>query len=292
MLIFSTIIFSGQSYGIELPQGGTDHFDFNKKHYTIHVTNQNEIYFNNNRIRFWDQIDSSILIEERVPNFNVVEDILIYADKKIDYYIIQRIKHQIGKVWQGFVHYMSNNKKKDSKCLSFYIKSSFLNRKSIHKDDMFYKQDIIYTTDEANIELDVKPPKLKAYIEFPVFAVWQPHFSKIFFTSEIETIREYLKEIKHTKILFSGYTYDPYSNLEAKEEEEEINNLIQENDLLLINVDALTPLERYFKGMIKFQQKRYKHPNHGELRKPFIIEVPYAYDLYLEKNGLDLFIIK
>ena len=107
---------------VKLPKGDVDKFNKKTKHYTIHVTSNEEVYFNNKRTLFWNQISSGILEEVRVPKKNAVKDIDIYADKNLDYYILNRVKSEIGKVWEGYIHYMSNDFESENclTCLSNY----------------------------------------------------------------------------------------------------------------------------------------------------------------------------
>mgnify|MGYP001791691910 CR=1 FL=1 len=270
---------------ISLPQGGIDKFDFNKKHYKIHVTEQNEIYFNNKRIRFWDQLSSSILEEERKPKFNAVEDIVIYANNQSDYWIIQRIKSEIGKVWQGFFHYKSDSFT-NNKCISIYVKNSYLKNKTIGEGyDIYFDKEIIYTKEES-LNSNISPPKLKAIAENNTFIIWQTYLSEIIFNNNIKTIKEYLSKIDYTTTSINHFSFD---SLDPKEHDFELQKLIKDKEVIFLEVTYSISYGAYFEGLSKIHKVRYKDVSHGDLKKTFLIEIPTPYIEYLKDNGLDLF---
>ena len=71
------------------------------KVYKIYVTNNEVIYFEKELLRFWDQITTKIKESERIPNFKAVSDIIIYADKNVAYYTIEKLISEIGRSWTG-----------------------------------------------------------------------------------------------------------------------------------------------------------------------------------------------
>lgn len=64
--------------------------------------------------------------------------------------------------------------------------------------------------------------------------------------------------------------------------------MIKDNDILFVEVNKIN-FNSYFKAMSNIQKLRHEKGNHGELRRPFIIEIPYIYQEELEKKGLNLF---
>ncbi|WP_095069432.1 hypothetical protein [Tenacibaculum jejuense] len=283
-LLSFNISFS-QIDSISLPKGGIDTFDFKKKHHSIYFTKDNEVFFNKKRIRFWDQLSSSILEEEREPKFNAVNDIVIYADKKSHYYDLQRIKSEIGKVWEGFFHYKSDSFT-NNKCISIYVKNSYLKNKTIGKGyDIYFDKEIIYTKNES-LNSDIQPPKLKAIAESNTFFVWQTYFSEIIFNNNIKTIKEYLSKIDYATTSINHFSFDP---LDPKEHNFELQKLINDKEVIFLEVTYSISYGAYFKGLSKIHKRRYKDLSHGDLKKPFLLEIPTPYIEYLKDNGLDLF---
>ena len=279
------------SYGqpkeeISLPEGGIDKFDFNKKHYTIHYTKDQKMFFNNDRLRFWDQIASSILSEERQPKMNAVSDIIIYADKDLTYAFIERIRHEIGKVWNGYLHFKSDSYKTPN-CLTFYINGSGMRTKKYDIVDWYYGPKIIYMTKEFTGE--DKTPELEGWV-WPVPAVWQHNFSGDFFKKYIDGINQFLNNESYKALIIkSETTYLCNKKLLEFKDEKLIEHLVDENDLLFIKTEVGLSFKAYFKAITNIQKKRKLHEEHDVLRKPFIIEVPYIFEEELLEKGIKLF---
>ncbi len=280
-----------QIENIQLPKGGIDFFDTKTKHYTIHVTANREVFFNKKRIRFWDQISSLILEEIRIPKFNAVGDIVIYADKKTDYYILQRIKDEIGKSWSGFIHYMSKGGKNKT-CLSYYIRSSFLTEKDFKGYHDLYENDVILTKKENMVlNTEFKVPILKSYYKNNNrIILWQPEFLNFFFTEEVPKIEEYIKQVKYDAISIDSQEqfvhrkeYVDYTN------NKKLDKLVKENDVLFLDISTTLTFGSYYKVMIQIQKKRHNQKKNSTLRKPLLIEVPYLYNEQLKEKGLDIF---
>lgn len=285
--LFISSLCNAQIESIELPNGGVDSFNKKTKHYTIHITSNEEIFFNKKRILFWDQISSNILEEVRVPKFNAVQDIVIYADKKLHYYILERVRFEIGKIWQGYVHYIGNGDKKN--CLSFYTKGSPLSQKKYDITNWIYGHDVIFTAKQRGSEEGYDESKLKASVEQPIFAIWQPNLMSFFYNGNVNDINKFLNDVNYKGI---SLVSDEYFICEKKvvsfKEEEKINSLIKNNDILFIYTNFMN-FQTYFKGMSNIQSKRYENSNHGVLRKPFIIEISEEYKEELKEKGLNIF---
>lgn len=284
--LFSMVFGYSQIENIELPKGGIDTFDFKKNHYTIHITGNNEIYFNRKRIRFWDQIPSLILEEKRVPKFNAANNIVLYVDKGASIIDVQRIRDEFGKVWQGFIHYMSDDIS-SNKCLSFFISSSFLLNNSITNGNYLYEQEVIYTNEEKLHQKKV--PKLEERIFPTLSAVWEPNFLNIFFTGKVDYIKQLLKEVKYATIdtYYCMVEYLPYETPE--EQTKQLDKLIKGIDVLFVSSSPSNSFNTYYKAMIEIQKRRVLDPKSSEVRKPLIIDVSNTYSQYLKEKGLDLF---
>jgi hypothetical protein len=286
LLFFNSICFA-QIENIELPKEGVDKFDKNVKHYTIHITSNVEVFFNEKKVLFWDQISNNILEEIRIPKMNAVQDILIYADKKLDYYIVERIRWEIGKVWEGYIHYMGNTIK-DKNCLSFYIQGSPLSQKKYRDTNWTYGYNLIFTDKQRRLEEDVVFSKVRASVEWPVFAVWQSNLLSHFYDGDVKLIKRFLNDANYEGISIQSKEHFLLNSEKISFKDEKIKDLINANDILFIEINNIN-YNSYFNAMINIQNKRYKRENHGALRKPFIIEIPYIYQEELKKKGLNLF---
>ncbi|WP_347921810.1 hypothetical protein [Pontimicrobium sp. SW4] len=271
---------------ITLPIGGVNKFDLNKNHYTIHYTKEKEMFFNHKRIRFWDQIASSILEEERQPKLNAVSNIIIYADKELSYAYIERIRHEIGKVWNGFLHYKSDGYKTEN-CLSFYINGSAMSATKYKDTDWVYGPKIIYTSKEYTGESTI--PTLEGWV-WPINTVWQHNFAGDFFDNNIAYAKNILEELSYNSLEIvskSAFIYN--SKLQKFENLELINKITFNNDLLFVKTRRGLNYNTYFEAMTIIQDNRIQDREHGVLKKPFIIEVPYIYEKKISDNSIKLF---
>lgn len=291
IFIITSSFSHSQITSIVLPENGIDKFDTEKKHYTIHITQNEEFFFNKKKILFWSQISSLILEEIRTPKLNAVENIIIYADKNIsDYYIIERLRFEIGKVWQGYLHYMSKESSSGNNCLSFYIKSSFLKQKQYDESDWIYGHDIIFTNNQRYFKEDINMSKLKSSIQFPVFAVWQPYFSEIFFERRFSRTKDFLKQAKYTSVTVESDTTFYHNNkVFPISDNNYIEKITKANDILFVKANIGVSYMKYYKTISAFQDKRYKEKNHGVIRKPFIMVIPSVYEEELKENGINIF---
>ena len=111
LALFSFYMYGQQNLDISLPETN-DKLRVTLSDYKVHkiyVTNNEEIYFEKERLRFWDQITTKIKESERIPNFKAVNDIIIYADKNVAYYTIEKLISEIGRSWTGYVHFKCGN---------------------------------------------------------------------------------------------------------------------------------------------------------------------------------------
>lgn len=283
ILLINSICFT-QNDTILLPKKGVDFFDKKTRHYTVHITNNIEIYFNSEKILFWDQLSTKILEEVRTPKMNAVKNITVYADKKLDYYILERVRSEIGKVWTGFLHFMSddvNNKN----CLSFYIKGSPLSQKKYTNTDWTYGHNLIFTTKQRLLEDDVVFSKVRAEVEWPIFAVWQSNFLSEFYSGDVNLINRFLTGIKHVAISILSKEYFQIKDEKISFKDNKIKKLVENNDIIFIDANRIN-YESYFSAMSNIQKLRYEDNSHGELKKPLIVEIPYRYQNELKNKGM------
>ncbi len=288
-LLISTFGYS-QKEDIILPES-TIKLDFirTSPHYSIYITNNEELYFEDKRLRFWDEIGTNILKRERVPISKAVNDIIIYADKSVPYLFVQRTKDEIGKVWDGYIHYKGSTFENAS-ANTFFISGSYLrNRRKKRYDDSISNLDIIYTTKEK-IGID-KVPKLTDQAWPIIPAIWQHNFSVDFFKADTVFIKKALNEIKWSSLViisdksysFKGKQYDFSDELMLK-------NIIKSNDLLFVKANFIS-YDKYFKAISFIQKQRFYAPKspHGVLKKPFIIDIHYILEEDLMKKNIRLF---
>lgn len=285
-LILNTFCYS-QIDSIQLPKNGHDSFNRKTKHFLIHITSNEEIYFNTKKITFWDEISSEIRKQIRHPKKNAVNDIVIYADKSLDYYILNRVKSEIGKVWEGYIHYMSNDFKSEN-CLTYYIKGSPISQK-YKSSNWIYGYDIIFTKKQRTLEEEVVFSDYRTSVEWPILAVWQSDFLSVFYDMKIEKVKSFLKNTNYKGLVLRSDKFFLLNDYKIHlDNVGEVDKLVNENDILFVDA-SFSNFENYFKVMNVIQKKRYKVPNHGELRKPFIIEVPEIFNSELKDKGLNLF---
>jgi hypothetical protein len=286
LLLINNICFA-QKETIELPKEGVDKFNKNINHYTIHITSNVEVFFNGEKVLFWDQISKRILEEIRIPKMNAVKDIVVFADKKLDYRIVERIRWEIGKVWSGYLHYMSEELK-NKNCLSFYIQGSPLSQKKYSEADWTYGYNLIFTDKQRRLKEDVVFSKVRAQVEWPILAVWQSNFLFHFYTGNVELIKRFLEGKNYKGISILSEEFFRVNGEKTSFKEQKIKDLVKNNDILFVEVNKIN-FNSYFKAISSVQRLRYKKGNHGELRKPFIIEIPYIYQEELAKKDLNLF---
>lgn len=289
MLLLTSICY-GQIENIELPKGGVDVFDVKNKHYTVHISSNEEFYFNKKRVLFWDQISTEILKEIRTPNFNAVQNIAIYADKSVDYYMITRLRMEIGKVWSGYIHLMGNTEKEQN-CLTYYLQGSHLSQKEYDETNWIYGHDVIFTKKQKSSEEKYDRLKYKGEIEeWPIFAVWQSQFLPVFYSGKVNDIKQYLSQAKFKGI--KAYSKDSFQIEQEQvyiKEEGKLKELCLTNDILFVYMSYIRSYESCYGLMSAIQQKRYRQANHGALRKPLIVVLSGEYKTELEEKGLNLF---
>lgn len=285
-LLINITLFSQNNYNINLPKVNypTDTLQIGT-HYTFHITKNREIYFNNERLRFWDLIASKILEQERAPNFNAVEHIVIYADADVVYSVIERLNQEIGRVWSGLVHYKCNGFN-NKEVLTYYKSGSFL--EPIKRDEFsIYYSDIIFTEKEWYGE--EKVPNLYGFKSYyPAF--WQHNFAIDFYRKDTFYINSSLSRLKYSSIKFTAP-----SKFDSKDEKIKsnakipLNEILQKNDVLFINFDYNFTFGQAMEVLADIQSQRKYGFNHETLRKPFLIEVPSYFIEDIKGLGLNIF---
>ncbi|WP_186826833.1 ExbD/TolR family protein [Seonamhaeicola algicola] len=287
-IIFLVFSGYGQMKDIDLPIGGVDTINLSEIHYAIHYTKNQELYFNGQRLRFWDQLPNAIRAEKRYPKGNAVSNIIIYADKGLEYAYIERIRHEIGKVWSGYLHFKSDGYE-NSNCLTFYISGSAMYNKGYDLTNWYYGPKIIYTTKEY-IGEDKMPTLEASSPMIPVF--WQHNFSDEFFDihNYSKRIKKILEGENDASITIKTDSLYTFNNEYVKfSDTTTLTKIIDNNDILFVKTRVGLSYEKHFKAMTKIQERRKHNKEHGVLRKPFIIEVPFIYEEELVKKEIKLF---
>jgi len=288
-LLISTFGYS-QKENIILPESNVKLDSIRKSpHYSIYITSNEELYFEDKRLRFWDEIGTNILKRERVPISKVVNDIIIYADKNVPYLFVQRAKDEIGKVWDGYIHYKGGTFKNAS-ANTFFISGSYLRNKRKKRDgDYISNLGIIYTTKEKN-GID-KVPRLTDEAWPIIPAIWQHNFSVDFFKTDTVFIKKTLSELKWgSLVIISNKRYSFKGKEYNFSDELMLKNIMKSNDLLFVKANFIS-YDKYFKAISLIQKLRYYAPKspHGVLRKPFIIDIHYILEEDLKERNIHLF---
>lgn len=284
LLLFFSVTLLGQNKSIDLPklEFGTDTLK-TQNYYPIHITASHEIYFEDDRIRFWDQVPSRLLELNREPISISFKDIVIYADKSVPYSIIQKLKEEIGRVWSGFIHYKIDTYEGD-KVISNFFSGSFYENPGSKGMDWVFDSKIIYTRDEKDGTSSV--PNLEA-ISFPVPAHWQHNFSTDFKELNATNIKYSMAEIVHRTIHIDGSKEHISINDETLywNEMDKIKNLVASSDLIFLKTKYGLTFGDFVDTMGKIQSFRsYTYgPMHGILRKPYILEIPYVFEEDVDK---------
>jgi biopolymer transport protein ExbD len=254
--------------------------------FPIFITDNHEIYFEDERLRFWDQIPAKLLELKREPILRAFNDIVIYADATVPYGFIQKLKEEIGRVWSGYFHYKIDSFE-CSKVLTFFNAGSFYNAHQRDDIDWVFNSKMIYTRDEKNQSAAV--PRLEAYT-WPVPAIWQNNFSRDFKNRDTVYINLTLKDIKYSTVkLNHSRTYITIDDETINwDESNKIENTLTEKDLIFLKTSYDLEHQDFIKMMGEIQNYRsyVKYSIHGILRKPFVIEIPYFFDPDLEENNI------
>ena len=256
-------------------------------HYTFNINDNQEVFFEDQRIQFWDQVGSKILEKQRPPHNYYVNHIIIYAHGSVPYFLIERLKEEITFVWSGFIHYSLMDDKQDIPISIFCSGSSKQkpNERSVH---WVHNSKRIYTKRELSGEDSI----LDNSDYWPVPAFWQTNMSQDFFNLRKKMIEGELEQISYKGItILSSKTYELSGKVYLFTDIELIENLTKNNDLLFIKPVMDLSFEAYYKALSNFSAKRYSQPNsiHGILLKPFIIEVPYGFNESLVEQGINIF---
>ncbi|MEM7487441.1 MAG: hypothetical protein AAF348_19730, partial [Bacteroidota bacterium] len=273
-LIFISNLMMSQGENLALPEVDVDmDLPTDAEVLLFYVNGNEELYFSEKRLQFWDEVSSSILAKQREQTFNKIRHIIIHADKNIPYRFVQRLRSEIGKVWSGFLHF-KGGKVGGKKGISVFIAGSEITTERKNRGgDFVFSSNIIYTRGEKDGTVNVqrRPGSF-----FPIPAIWQNNFSRDLFNRDTVHIKETLKQIDYKAL--EVYSEDEYK-VDGKglkfENTDELKLIMDSNDLILLKFNFNFTYGQFMKTMGQIQNLRLweKDSFHGELRKPFIIDV-------------------
>ena len=259
----------------------------NESHYTFSINDNQEVFYEDQHIQFWDQVSSKILETQRPPHNYYVNHIIIYAHGSVPYFLIERLKEEITFVWSGFIHYKLKNNNQDD-MISIFSKGSSKKVISERSAHWVHNSKRIYTKRELSGEDSI----LDNSDYWPVPALWQTNMSQDFFNLRKKMIASELEQISYKGLtILSSNTYELNGKVYPFIDIESIESLVKNNDILFIKPVIDLSFEAYYKALLNFSTKRYSQPNsiHGILLKPFIIEVPYGFNESLVEQGIEVF---
>ena len=276
LALFSFYMYGQQNLDISLPETN-DKLRVTLSDYKVHkiyVTNNEEIYFEKERLRFWDQITTKINESERIPNFKAVNDIIFYADKNVAYYTIEKLISEIGRSWTGYIHIKCGSENNSNGLTKLITGSFYRSEKYRLKVDWTFNLPIIYTKKEK--EGETKPPKLKES-SWPLPPnILTSDFSSSFYSMDSLETNKLLASFKY-KTLNLGYDgfYYKKDDKEKYVNTEELKEIVHNHDLLFLLTTSIT-LQDYVDNIAKIYeyslQKNNGKQNH--LINPFILEIP------------------
>ncbi|OEJ99130.1 hypothetical protein A8C32_08115 [Flavivirga aquatica] len=250
---------------INLPEGGDDLSFYGT--IEVFITKNQEVFNKEKKFNFYDDISNFILNKSKLPMLE--RRVLLYADNKVKYSFIDKIKQEIALV-EKMLFLMTDTIEKPKKGYSIYL-NSYLNRGKEQTSILTLEQDL---KNEAFNSM-VPPPPL------PPPSMWYHEFEDILYSGKKEIIEDVLK--KH-----SYKTLNVTSNKVLKYKQEIINNndltkVLKENDIVLLKFDKDIYYEDYIYAIQEIKKLKSL-----EKSRTYIVEISYELENLLNKINVSI----
>lgn len=235
----------------------------------LYITKHQEVYFEDEKLQFYDQIASAILKAERqAPEAMIGANkmIYIYADRNVPYSFVEGIKMEIAKLGIRFLFYKTNDD--DNNIL----------QAEIFRLNVFKEYEIprpIVTVEEADLnqEYFLMIPPLPSQL-MPSYLDWLSDLELAIGSMDTGTVKNILSGLKYEsfkvlpdeKIYHNEKVYDLTDG-------EALSQIIHEKELLLLDFDENLIYEDYIKGIQKVREL-IKSESSTEETTLITIEVP------------------
>jgi len=259
-------------------------------YYSIYISKEKQVYFENDRIRFWREIPLKIDEKEAYPIRKKVNFIKIYADENIPYNLFLRLRMEIGKNWKGMLLLIGNERSQD-KGLLYYINGSELGYSSYATHNTEMNSPIIDLKDTPNIDPWTENDR-NGYIYFPLPIGWQETLAGVFFNKHITQLKNIVKlGITYTDLYF--FDKDQFQNNISTfriKDVPSLKSLSEKNDLIFLTFSEKITYGQYYR--IRAELERFRHTvkdgNHGILKKPFYIEASVKFVEKMNQLGFPM----
>ena len=276
--------------GIDLPNyGGPSEMVQKDFRYTFYITANEELYFEEKRLRYWDEVVTSILSRQRAKLRNGETPIAIFADKNVSMDFVERLRTEIVKCWSNNINYAGREGGQPRFLTLFTSGPSFPVKVVMEEGYLMEKAgNFIYSAAEktAGVWQGSPPPPPPLYQK-----VW----GQMMYSDDKAPIKELLDNVNFghgamtvltaNSFLWKGkeYTFADGKSLKALVESLE--------HVLFIKPSKGLSYGEYFNALASIQAFRNFVPNsmHSHIRKPHIMEVDHVLEKELLKNGIDLF---